>query len=155
MTGLVSTVRNQVAGECLVTKCSKQGCSVSMQDAPHTRLIIDFDKPCSPLGPHQRRCDYLFVADVLRKPGWIVPLELKGGTVRASQVTEQLQAGAHAAELLVPNRMKANFRPVVVFRKHMHRAERKALKKNVRFHSCPEPVFLLRCGDRLTKVLRP
>ena len=47
----------------MVGRLRKEGCKVSLNDAPEPRLIVDFDKPGSPLGQNQTRCDYLFVAD--------------------------------------------------------------------------------------------
>ena len=157
MTGLVSTVRGKVNSSCIENRgMKKDGCSVSLKDAPQPRLIIDFDKPGSPLGRNQTRNDYLFVAEVSAKPDWVVPLELKGGEVDASEVVGQLKAGARAAEQLVPKAMSVNFRPIVAFGGGIDKAERNALrnKRNrVQFHGMAESVRLIKCGDQLIKAL--
>ena len=166
MTGLVGTVRGKVNNTCIGNRgIKKEGCSVSLKDAPQPRLIIDFDKPGAPLvnkpgarpGDDPIHCDYLFVAEVSSKPGWVVPLELKNQKkMDASEVVGQLKAGARSAEQLVPNTMTVNFRPVVAFSGGIRKDERNALKANrnkVRFHGTTEPVRLIKCGDQLTKAL--
>lgn len=58
MTGLLETVRTKTDDKCLeLGKCEKDGCGVSLKDVPKSRLVIDFDKPGSPLGEDQSRCD--------------------------------------------------------------------------------------------------
>lgn len=157
MTGLVGTVHGMVNNTCIENRgIKKEGCSVSLKDAPQPRLIIDFDKPGSPLGKNQTRCDYLFVAEDPSKSGWVVPLELKKGQLDTSGIVRQLKAGAYAASQLVPNTMAVNFRPVVAYGGGIHTAERNALKANrnkVRFHGTAEPVRLIKCGEQLTKAL--
>ena len=154
MTGLVKAVRGKVDDACVTSgHLQKEGCAVKLRDAPFTRLIIDFDKPGSPLGQDQKRCDYLFVAEVTGKPGLVVPLELMRGKVEARKVVEQLQAGACAAERLVPSSLKISFHPVLAFGGGLHKSERTAMKRKVVFHGYSKPIFLIRCGDQLTKAL--
>ena len=156
MTGLVRTVRETLDKGCLVDGgLTKQGCKVSLRGTPRSRLIVDFDKPASPLGPDQTRCDYLFVAEVDEGPGWIVPLELKRGRLRADEAVRQLQAGALAAERLVPSGEQVRFRPIAVAGS-TPKAERSRLKgKNgrIRFHDCAESVRLMSCGAPLARML--
>ena len=154
MTGLVEAVRKNVDESCVAIRIEKDGCMISLNGAPKPRLIIDFDKPGSPLMQVQKRCDYLFVAEAPDNPGWVVPLELKSGSVDASEVVKQLQAGASTAEKLVPDKMAVKFRPVAAFRGGIHKAERNKLKSNqVRFRQCSESVRLINCDAPLTKAL--
>ena len=159
MTGVVEMVRSMVENTCVISKgLRKEGCTVSLKDVPQSRLIIDFDKPGSPLGKNQARCDYLCVAEVAGKPGWVVPLELKRGGIDASKVVRQLNAGARAAKRLVPNTMKVNFRPVVAYGGGIHTAERNALRANhnkVQFHGTAEPVRLIKCRGQLIEGIKP
>ena len=158
MTGLVEAVRGKVDKACVENKgLKKKGCKISLQGAPRLRLVINFDKPGSPLGQNQKRCDYLFVGEVPHKRGWIVPLELKrGGEDATSQIVGQLQAGARAAEQLFSSNLTIIFRPVFASGGSMHKAQRTAMKKKinrVRFRDCYEPIRRLRCGDPLTRAL--
>lgn len=157
MTGLVDTVRGMVDEACVVSGLRKKGCRVSLRDAPEPHLIVDFDSPGSPRGASPSRCDYLFVAGAAGFRGLVAVLELKRGKVNAATIVAQLQAGAEAAEQLVPVRPPARFRPVAVFGGALRKAERNALKERrnrVRFHAAAETVRLMRCGGRLVQGLR-
>ena len=155
--GLVESVRGGIDPECLVSRMRKEGCAVSLSDAPRERLIVDFDKRGAPVRGDGRKCDYLFVAnDTQNGAGWVAPLELKKGALRASEAVRQLRAGAEAAERLVPGGMLVRFRPVAACGS-LHKLERAALRENrnrIAFRGQLEPVRLMNCGAMLIKVLR-
>ncbi|MCY3824906.1 MAG: hypothetical protein OXG62_13685 [Nitrospinae bacterium] len=153
MTELLDAVRAKVSPDCLTQRCRRPGCGISLKGAPQQRVIIDFDKPDSPLGERDTRCDFLFVADDSNGPGWVAPLELKGGRVDVSEAIEQLQAGARVAEALVSQDLKVNFRPVLASG-NIPKAERTALKRTISFHGNSTPVRRIRCGAPLTQGLR-
>ena len=154
----VESVRRKVDPACLVSRMRKASCAVSLKDAPRERLIVDFDKQRAPVGGEGRRCDYLFVANGAQdEAGWIAPLELKKGALRASEVVRQLRAGAEAAESLVPGGLQPAFRPVAAcgsIRK-LERAALREKRNRIAFRGRMEAVRLMTCGDRLTKVLGP
>lgn len=155
--GLVESVRGRIDPECLVSRMRKEGCAVSLKDAPRERLIVDFDKRGAPVRGDGSSCDYLFVADGAQgEAGWVAPLELKRGALRASEVVRQLRAGAEAAERLVPDGILPTFRPIAAYGS-LHKLERTALRDNrnkVAFRGCLEAVRLMKCGDTLIKALR-
>lgn len=156
MTGLVDAARALVSEECLVEKCDKNGCSVSLKDVPQPHVVIDLDRPNSLVRQNQIRCDYLFVADKYGSGGWVVPMEFKNSDMRVSKVVKQLQAGARAAEKLASGRSGISFRPVAVVR-GFHSRQRKELKREsneVSFRGCRERVHVLVCDDLLTEALR-
>ena len=93
MSGLVQRVRAKVDNACVVTEMDKEGCSVSLDGAPVTRLIVDLDEPGSPLGQNVTRCDYLFFADD-SGADWVATLELTRGRFEVGKFHSQLQAGA-------------------------------------------------------------
>ena len=156
MTGLVENVRNTLDQRCLVNGgLKKRGCKVSIKGAPSPRLIVDFDKPGSPLGSHQTRCDYLFFAEDAEGLGWVAPLELKRGRLHADEVVRQLQAGACAAEELVSSNEPVTFRPVAASGRKS-KAERNKLKSKgsrVWFHGRAKAVKLISCGAPLAGAL--
>ena len=157
MSGLVARVRANVDGRCIATRIRKEGCSVSLDGVPSDRLIVDLDKPGSPLGQADARCDYLFVAKDGAGAGWVAPMELTRGRCVARKFVRQLRAGAAAAAQLVPRNVAAKFRPVAVYGGGLHMAERRALQRNdsqVSFHGMREPVRLMKCGMRLADRLR-
>lgn len=149
---MVQTVCDKLDSRCFSDgRLNKNGCRVSLSGAPSPRLVVDFDKPGSPLGPSETRCDYLLVAEVKGEGyGWVVPLELKSGCLRANHVFIQLQAGASAAEKLLPAELQVKFRPVVAVGS-VPKAERNRLKRKggVRFHGRNEAVRLMSCGAAL------
>ena len=157
MSGLVQRVRANVDNRCITARIRKQGCRVSLDGAPAPRLIIDFDKPGSPVGSSTQRCDYLLVAKDANGEGWVAPMELKSGRFDTSQVVGQLRAGAQAADQLVPQNEKVRFRPVAVFGRTLHKAEHFWLKQKrnrVRFRGSHPTVQLMRCGGILADQLR-
>ena len=127
-----------------------------LTNAPSPRLIIDFDKPESPLSQSDTRCDFLFIAEESNNPGWVAPLELKSGKVDASETIKQLQAGASAAEMIVPQNEAVRFRPIAAHR-GIHRAELIKLRNKasrIRFRGSMEYVRLMSCGSPLVQALR-
>jgi len=156
MTPLPDLVRKKVDPRCLTKGgVGKGGCTVNMAHAPTPRVVIDLDKPGSPLGPDEKRCDYLLVAAGGPEKNLVMVLELKHGQLDTKKAVSQLQAGAAAAEKLIPKRRKVRFRPVAVSgsrRKHARDDLRKPENRIV-FHGQPEVVQLLSCGGPLTKVL--
>ncbi len=95
MTTLLERVGRRIDANCCVTG---EGCKVVMTGAPTSRLVIDFDKPGSPLATATTRCDYLLVAEDGQAPLWVAVLELKRGQWHAGKVVRQLRAGASAKE---------------------------------------------------------
>ena len=129
---------------------------MSLVAAPKPHLIVDFDKPGSPLGPHETRCDYLFIAERGGDVGLVAPLELKRGRLHVRQVVGQLQAGASAAETLVAPEAPIELRPVAASRGRS-KAERNRLKgkgNKIRLHGRLEAVRLMSCGAPLVEALR-
>ena len=140
MTGLLPTVRNRVAESCLVSRCSKNGCSVSLQSASRERLIIDCDLPGSPFGPNQTKCDYLLFEESQNSIGRAIPIELKSGRIRARDVIEQLQAGAAAVENLIPRQVDVRLLPLLAYG-NIPKGERAAINNGiVRFRGEPERI---------------
>lgn len=150
---LVRTVRDQVSEGCLVARCRKEGCSISLREVPAARLIIDCDHQDAPLDRNRKHCDYLFFADATDGADWIIPMEFKGGQVKVGSTVRQLQAGARTIERLVPQHKEVRFRPTAVH-KGIHSQQRRQLKRRpVHFHGRSVIVRLLPCGARLVRVL--
>ena len=157
MTGLVEAVRRGIVDSCIEDgPLRRKDCEISLEGAPPSRVVIDFDKPGSPLSEKRRRCEYLFVADRDGGGGWVVPMEFKSGSMRVAKVAEQLQAGARVAERLVPKGNSISFRPVAVLYDSVNKKQRRDLKEQgnrVRYRGHWEPVRRLQCGDLLSDVL--
>lgn len=155
MTGLVAEVGPSIDARCIVKRgLSKEGCTVVMTGMPRERLVIDFDKPGSPLQQDTTRCDYLCIAEADNGDDWIVPLELKKGGFKATVIAQQLQAGANVADKLVAAAATFRFR-AVAFSGSVRKAERLSLKRqSVQFRGHREEIRRTRCGGRLASMLR-
>lgn len=80
MTTLVKRVRRALDSRCQINHgVRKDGCKIPMKNMPDPHLIIDFDKPGSPLAQDETRCDFLVIANSHHDFDWVVPLELKRG----------------------------------------------------------------------------
>lgn len=147
MTGLVQTVSSKIHDSCQASHINKEGCGVSLQGMPRNRLIIDFDKPGSPLSQNQTRCDYLLLAEPADKPGFISPIELKSGRASPGDVKEQIQAGTNVAASLLPINCEVELRPILA--SHSDKAGRKRIRATVRFRGREIPIRRIRCGAPL------
>ena len=58
MNGLVDTVSERIHRDCRAARCSKDGCSVSLQGVASTRVVVDLDCEKLEFAPRQKRCDY-------------------------------------------------------------------------------------------------
>ena len=154
---LVKRVRDKLGSSCLVDgRLTKKGCRVSMTGVTDSRLVVDLDKPGSPVRSGAPYCDYLFIADDGNGVGWVAPLELKRGRLHADEVVRQLRGGADTAERLVPAAASIEFRPVAACG-NAPKAERNRLRsKNnkIQLHRRKEAVRLISCGESLVKALR-
>ena len=154
MNDLVRAARAKIPKSCQSKKCSREGCSVLLTGIGNERVIVDMD--CKELDiPEDRiRCDYLFVGAENR----IAPIELKRGSVEASEVAEQLRTGTAFAEReLVPGNAEAHFRPIVAYGGKLHRSQSEALKKRqyqIEFRGAHYEVKLIRCGSPLALALK-
>ena len=154
MAGLVESVRSAVAERCLATRCRARGCSVSMKDAPQPNALVNMD--CRDLGikDDASKCDFMFVSD---DGDWIVALELKSGSVRASEVVAQLRAGARFADRIIPRNVRARFLPIAVYGGKLHRDELNKFRQSanqINFRGKRVSVELLRCGRGIVQKLR-
>ena len=152
---MIDAISEQVNQECIRKKgLQKEGCKVSLKNAPQPRLVIDLDKLSCVCTENQTKCDYLFIAEPSEQPNWIVPIELKKGQPKVKEVERQLQAGAEIAASLVPRGIDAKFRPVVASGEGVSKNQRRRLKDIlIRFRGETEPVRRIRCGDSLQEAL--
>ena len=149
---LVRLVKQSIDSECLDTKCSKEGCALSLDGLQEPFLLIDMDHEKAPTGSQgEKKCDYIFIGEV---GAWLAPMELKRGKLRASRVVRQLQAGAVAAERLVPIREQTAFCPIAAYGGKAHRNEIATLRNSsIRFRSKKVGIVLVKCGSSLANAL--
>ena len=149
----IEEIRPKVPNQCLVERCNKDQCSVTMEGMPNSHLIIDFDKPEFPLSQSETKCDYLVVAEFSNGQRLAIPLEFKSGKPRASEVVDQLQAGANYTEQLIPPHFHAKLKPVLAH-KGIKKLEKIKIQRNrITFHGQRETIRLMQCGDSLHQAL--
>ena len=152
MTSLMDKVKRCLPPQSFTTSCSKSGCSVDLQNTPNPRLLLDMDSGV--VGDNDSKCDYIFFGG--NSNAWVVPIELKRGAFKVSQVVDQLRAGARFAETICEG-FEVRFQPVVasgaVNRKQPRRGLRNKSTK-IRFRGLDVNFERIRCGDSLTSVLK-
>ena len=113
MTNLVDKVKSCVPPNCFAIRCRRDGCSITLKGVPQPHVLIDMDKGL--VSDNDSKCDYIFVGG--SDNTWVVPLELKRGSVEASDAVKQLRAGAEFAEGIIPKCAKVRFRAIVASEK--------------------------------------
>ena len=154
---VTQTVRYAIPRGCITRECREQSCSLSLARTSQQSFAIDMNHDESPVDQNQTHCDFLFVGSLSgRSEEWIVPIELKRGAISASEARDQLQAGAEAADQLVPHGLAFRFLPLAVSGS-MNSAERAQLRKNshmIRFRGRRVLIERVRCGSQLAETLR-
>ena len=152
MNGLVEAVSNAVPAGCQTKKCRKQGCTVSMREAPEHRVVIDLD--CRALGLEARsRSDLLFVAEAGGET-WVAPIEIKSGRFDSNPVAAQLQGGADASDSWLPAARAFLFVPTIVHGRGVHKAQREALRRTrIRLRGYTRQPVLIKCGESIKTAL--
>ena len=154
MASLVSRIQSTIPKTCQARKCGMRGCSVGLKNAPQPFFLIQMDCDKLRIGQNEKRCDYIFIGGSDRV--WIVPMELKKGALGASEVKEQLQAGAQFAEKNIPKNEQILFLPIAVFGGKAHRTELRKLQQpanQIRFRNQRFSIQLLRCGRPLVEAI--
>lgn len=154
MSEVLNEIQTRVGEENLSTLRSRSGCGVNMTEAPSPRIVIDVDSAFPAHGMMGKRCDYIiFFYDTVKNYLVVVPIELKGGDVKASEVSEQLQEGANFAEHFTPEATETVCLPYL-FHRGIHKKEFQQLQgASVRFRGEAKPIKTARCGSSLKQTL--
>lgn len=121
--------------------------------SPKPSILIDVDKASTSKNEKQTtRCDFIFVGG--SDESWVVPIELKKGPAKSSEVVKQLEAGAQFMDRLIPRNIPVRFRLVVAFRGIRKQQANELKKRKIRFRGKEVQVKLLRCGGSLVSALR-
>lgn len=144
-------MRKRVPQGCQASRIDKDGCTLSLSTVPRSRVIVDMD--CDHLNlQSRRRCDYLLVCGE-GSHVWVVPIDLKSGGFRASEVREQLQAGAEFAHVKLPTVGQFNFVPILAHGKTARRLELQKLREvRITLRGKRRQPKTLNCGDPAAKA---
>lgn len=156
MSNFLEEIRGKLPEKCKARRCKKEGCSLTHPQLQSTPFIVDMDCDELPVPPDQKRCDYILFSDEGGHK-WMVPIEMKKGSVDPSEVQEQLQAGTNfAASKLLSQNVDITFKPLAVHGGTLKRFVSQELKKpqyKVRFQARKYEIEIRRSGTSLAKVL--
>ena len=155
---ILENIRDQVGRENLFNGNSfRRGrCSVNLTDVSEDdRVVVDLDRvfPSGQTGRNQCEC-ILFYFDAAAN-FVVVPIELKGGEVDASEASNQLKGGAAFAATYTPSDPKSICHPVL-FHNGINRAEIRQLKNSRskgHFRGNSFEIKTARCGGKLADML--
>lgn len=156
---ILSGIRSRVGTDNLSNTCSRDGCRVSMEDVPTSRVLVDADRAFPSHNIKGKRCDYiLFFLGAAEDILAIVPMELTSGTVDASVKSKQLQRGAEFADRFTPDHsgVKPTCHPILFHGKSIHKKELIDLNRTkVKFRNQQLTIKTARCGRprNLSRVL--
>ena len=155
MCRLFEQLKDEFPDGTIVKRCSSEGCTVPLNDAPTPHLVLDLDHPFFGL-MNTIHCDFLFIGcDCKGGDSWIVPLELKRGSPDATEMVLQLQAGSNVAQARIPDEHSTQFLPVGVYGGRLHITQRDKLRRaRVLFRGKQYQLKLIRCGTPLKAALR-
>ena len=150
MTNLVNRLRSCMPPDCFATRCRRDGCLVDLKEAPRPNVLLNMDAGL--VGESDAKCDYIFVGGANNT--WVVPIELKKGDAKISDVVKQLRAGARFVEKMCLG-TQVQFVPVLASGS-MHKAQRAELMKDrnkIGFRTDDTYIRRIRCGGLLTSAL--
>lgn len=150
MCGVVERLKDELPNNTIVKKCSAEGCTVPLQNAPTPHLVLDLDHPFFEL-KDKIHCDFLFISwDCNGGDNWVVPLELKRGGPDATEIVSQLQAGSAVAQARISDEHNTHFLPVGAYGGRLHKTQWDKLRKSrVSFRGKQYEIKLIRCGTPL------
>lgn len=154
MHGVVERLKDELPEGTIVKRCSAEGCTVPLKDAPKPHLVLDLDHPFFRL-KDKIHCDFLFIScDSSGGDNWVVPLELKRGSPDASEVILQLQSGSGIAQAMIPHEHKTQFLPVGAYGGRLHKSQWEKLRRaRVLYRKKRYEVKIIRSGTQLRAAL--
>ncbi len=153
---LLEQLRSKFDKKCQLTnKIVREGCKISLENAPKSRLVINLDK--LPLSNNQFLCDFLFFADEDVSRFMVVLLELKRGKLHAARTHKQLKGGADMLQSYIPKHSKFALYAIVAVGGAVSKLERRNLRlksNRIKLHHQSCFVSVMRCGDRLMAQIK-
>ena len=154
MNEFITRIKASICDDCLSDRCKKEGCTVSMRNAPRDRIIIDLDCKELRVRSGEKQCDYLLAIEENSRK-WVVAIEMKSGGFRARTVVGQLSAGAVQAEELCPNNEPFEFVPLLVHGGGMNPGDLRILNsERVGIRGQKRQIVRIRCGQSLRDALK-
>lgn len=148
MNNILKNIATQIGAIHLIANknaLTRKNCRADLTGLPTNKVVVDMDA-VFPNGQHeQKQCDYvIFFLNTSEDTCFVIPIELKGGTITGARA--QLQQGANFAARYVPKGCKTICVPIL-FHKGLSTLAHKALQKGkVRFSGKNMTVETKRCG---------
>ena len=119
-----------------------------MDGVPFPRVIVDANKAFTDHKIEGKRCDcILFFMNIAEDKLISVPIELKSGSVDASEAFEQLQGGADFADRYAPKNRDSICRPILIHGQGIHKQQLNWLNgKKVNFRGIRLTIETARCN---------
>ena len=148
MREVLSRIREQVGEENLINSCSDRGCRVDMTGVPRERIVVDVDLAFPANRVTGKRCDRILIyGDTSKNRLVMVLIELKSGTFKATDVSEQLQESVGLLSGLIPQVFEMICVPVLFHGKGISKLQLRDINRTpVRFRNQRFPIRLRRCG---------
>ena len=152
LSNALSYIQGQVSPNSVTNDCGGEGCKVYRTDLPRQKVVINLEKEFDSSGDNSKRCDrLLFYANSGKNILVAVPIELKGGKGKESQVRAQLKSGLEFAATLVQDlKEPIHYVPIVFTKKGMKETNPKHQRRElkVKINGKTFNVLQGRCGKK-------
>jgi hypothetical protein len=145
----LSHIQGKVSPNSITRDCVGEGCKVYRTNIPRQKVVINLEKEFDSRGDNSQRCDrLLFYRN--KNIIYAVPIELKGGKGKESQVRAQLKNGLEFAASLVQGLNEPVYVPIVFTKKGIKESSPKHQKRElkVKFNGRTLNVLQGRCGRK-------
>ncbi len=161
MNDMLKYIQDKIGAEHCRQFCSKDNCKVDLSGTPSPRLIVD---PESKEGEglvnyfpdNEKKCDSILFFQSPAGKLVVAPLEFKTGEVKATPISEKLQAAACFAERMIPESCGSICHPILFHAGGLHKDQLKKLNRaKVRFRGAQLTIQTAKCGQsrNLAKAL--
>ena len=97
-------IRERVSPDSLTVECGGEKCKVYRTGLPRKRVVINVEKEFDARGKKEKRCDCLLFYGNAKYTFVAVPIELKSGKAKESDIREKLENSLKLAAILAPDR---------------------------------------------------
>ena len=149
MSEVLSEIRKRIGEGNLMRSCGDRRCRVDMTGVPRERIVVNVDTAFLANPSASKRCDRILIyGDTVKNRLVVALIELKSGTFKATDVSEQLQGSVDLFAGLIPQVLEVTYVPILFYGKGISKLQRRDLNRNpVRFRNQKFPIRLKKCGD--------
>ena len=144
-------IQRQINTDNLINSCSGEGCTVDMEGVPSKRIVVHVENEFDLQKKDEKRCDRLLFFINTEKRLVAVPIELKSGTAKESEVIEQLENSLKFAEQIASatSTSQTEYCPVLFHGKDIKWSNPRGLKQlRVKFRGKNLLVLRGNCGGK-------